>query len=171
MVDEKKTGIFIGVDLSFLSKKSQRDVADAIEKVSALSMGQSAKLKEYEKKNELTTTVVRLILEEKNVHKRKVTLKMDKLSQYFDDRYSSGDGKHYSSSVRGMEEDTGGHTVMEEGLKFDYYYGVQSNSFHSIDSEIANKKISILKACPVMQSFVWTYVRQNGSFNEESLVG
>ena len=29
------------------------------------------------------------MLEEKNVHKRKVTLKMDKLSQYFDDRYSS----------------------------------------------------------------------------------
>lgn len=40
--------------------------------------------------------------------------------------------KNYSSSVRGMEKDTGGHTVMEEGLKFDYYYGVQSNSFHSI---------------------------------------
>ena len=54
-----------------------------------VSMGQSAKLKEYEKKNELTSTVVRLILEEKNVYKRKVTLKMDKLSQYFDDRYSS----------------------------------------------------------------------------------
>ena len=33
--------------------------------------------------------MVRLILEEKNVYKRKVTLKMDKLSQYFDDRYSS----------------------------------------------------------------------------------
>lgn len=46
-------------------------------------------MKEYEKKNELTSTVVRLILEEKNVYKRKVTLKMDKLSQYFDDRYSS----------------------------------------------------------------------------------
>ena len=46
-------------------------------------------MKEYEKKNELTSTVVRLILEEKNVYKRKVTLKMDTLSQYFDDRYSS----------------------------------------------------------------------------------
>ena len=46
-------------------------------------------MKEYEKKNELTSTVVRLILEEKNVYKRKVTLKMDKFSQYFDDRYSS----------------------------------------------------------------------------------
>lgn len=90
MVDEKRLGLSQGVDLSFLSKKSQQIVADAIEKSKCtVSMGQSAKLKEYGKKNELTSTVVRLILEEKNVHKRKVTLKMDKLSQYFDDRYSS----------------------------------------------------------------------------------
>lgn len=90
MVDEKRLGLSQGVDLSFLSKKSQQIVADAIEKSKCtVSMGQSAKLKEYEKKNELTSTVVRLILEEKNVHKRKVTLKMDKLSHYFDDRYSS----------------------------------------------------------------------------------
>ena len=90
MVDEKRLGLSQGVDLSFLSKKSQQIVADAIEKSKCtVSMGQSAKLKEYEKKNELTSTVVRLILEEKNVHKRKGTLKMDKLSQYFDDRYSS----------------------------------------------------------------------------------
>ena len=86
MVDEKRLGLSQGVDLSFLSKKSQQIVADAIEKSKCtVSMGQSAKLKE----NELTSTVVRLILEEKNVYKRKVTLKMDKLSQYFDDRYSS----------------------------------------------------------------------------------
>lgn len=32
---------------------------------------------------------MRLILEETKSYKRKVTLKMDKLSQYFDDRYSS----------------------------------------------------------------------------------
>ena len=90
MVDEKRLGLSQGVDLSFLSKKSQQIVADAIEKSKCtVSMGQSAKLKEYEKNPELTSTVVRLILEEKNVHKRKVTLKMDKLSQYFDDRYSS----------------------------------------------------------------------------------
>lgn len=90
MVDEKRLGFSQGVDLSFLSKKSQQIVADAIERSKCtVSMGQSAKLKEYEKKNELTSTVVRLILEEKNVHKRKFTLKMDKLSQYFDDRYSS----------------------------------------------------------------------------------
>ena len=90
MVDEKRLGLSQGVDLSFLSKKSQQIVADAIERSKCtVSMGQSAKLKEYEKKNELTSTVVRLILEEKNVHKRKFTLKMDKLSQYFNDRYSS----------------------------------------------------------------------------------
>ena len=87
MVDEKRLGLSQGVDLSFLSKKSQQIVADAIEQSKCtVSMGQSAKLKEYEK---LTPAVERLILEETKSYKRKVTLKMDKLSQYFDDRYSS----------------------------------------------------------------------------------
>ena len=90
MVDEKRLGLSQGVDLSFLSEKSQQLVAEAIEQSKCtVSMGQSAKLKEYEKRNELTSTVVRLILEEKNVHKRKVTLKMDKLSQYFSESYSN----------------------------------------------------------------------------------
>ena len=90
LVDEKRLGLSQGVDLSFLSQKSQQLVVDAIEQNKCtVSMGQSAKLKEYEKRNELTPTVVRLILEEKNVNKRKVTLKMDKLSQYFSESYSS----------------------------------------------------------------------------------
>ena len=90
MVDEKRLGLSQGVDLSFLSKKSQQIVADAIEQSKCtVSMGQSAKLKEYEKQDTLTPAVVRLILEETKSYKRKVTLKMDKLSQYFDDRYSS----------------------------------------------------------------------------------
>ena len=90
LVDEKRLGLSQGVDLSFLSEKSQQLVAEAIEQSKCtVSMGQSAKLKEYEKRNELTSTVVRLILEEKNVHKRKVTLKMDKLSQYFSESYSN----------------------------------------------------------------------------------
>ena len=90
MVDEKRLGLSQGVDLSFLSKKSQQIVADAIEQSKCtVSMGQSSKLKEYEKQDTLTPAVVRLILEETKSYKRKVTLKMDKLSQYFDDRYSS----------------------------------------------------------------------------------
>ena len=90
LVDEKRLGLSQGVDLSFLSEKSQQLVAEAIEQSKCtVSMGQSAKLKEYEKRNELTSTVVRLILEEKNIHKRKVTLKMDKLSQYFSESYSN----------------------------------------------------------------------------------
>ena len=90
MVDEKRLGLSQGVDLSFLSKKSQQIVADAIEQSKCtVSMGQSAKLKEYDKQDTLTPAVVRLILEETKSYKRKVTLKMYKLSQYFDDRYSS----------------------------------------------------------------------------------
>lgn len=90
MVDEKRLGLSQGVDVSFLSEQSQQLVADTIEQGQyAVSISQSKKLKEYEKQNELTPTVVRLILEEKNVNKRKVTLKMDKLSQYFSESYSS----------------------------------------------------------------------------------
>ena len=90
MVDEKRLGLSQGVDLSFLSKKSQQIVADAIEKSKCtVSMGQSAKLKEYEKQDTLTPAVVRLILEETKSYKRKVTLKMDKLEQYFGESYSS----------------------------------------------------------------------------------
>ena len=62
MVDEKRLGLSQGVDLSFLSKKSQQIVADAIEQSKCtVSMGQSAKLKEYEKQDTLTPAVVRLI--------------------------------------------------------------------------------------------------------------
>jgi len=90
MVDEKKMGVAQGVDLSFLSEKSQQLVADAIEqKGAALSMEQSARLKEYEQKEPLTPAAIQLILETRSLHKRKVTLKTDKLSQYFDERYSS----------------------------------------------------------------------------------
>ena len=90
MVDEKRLGLSQGVDLSFLSKKSQHLMAEANEQSKCtVSMGQSAKLKEYEKQDTLTPAVVRLIFEDTKSYKRKVTLKMDKLSQYFDDRYSS----------------------------------------------------------------------------------
>ena len=90
MVDEKRLGFSQGVDVSFLSEQSQQLVADTIEQGQyAVSISQSKKLKEYEKQNELTPTVVRLILEEKKANKRKVTLKMDKLEQYFGESYSS----------------------------------------------------------------------------------
>lgn len=90
MVDEKKMGVAQGVDLSFLSEKSQQLVADAIEQNgSALSMEQSKRLKAYEQQEPLTPAAIQLILETRSLHKRKVTLKTDKLSQYFDERYSS----------------------------------------------------------------------------------
>lgn len=90
MVDDKRLGISQGVDLSFLSERSQELVADAIGKEKyTVSLEQSAKLKDYEKQDTLTPTVVRLILEETQSHKRKITFKTDKLNQYFDEHYSS----------------------------------------------------------------------------------
>lgn len=90
MVDDKRLGISQGVDLSFLSERSQELVADAIGKEKyTVSLEQSAKLKDYEKQDTLTPTVVRLILEGTQSHKRKITFKTDKLNQYFDEHYSS----------------------------------------------------------------------------------
>ena len=42
---------------------------------------------------------------------------------------------------------------MEEGLKFDYYYGVQSEQFSFYRIPRLLIKDQHLKACPVMQSF------------------
>lgn len=59
------------------------------EQGSNVSTVQSGKLKEYGKKGELTFAMVRLILTEEKPKERKVTLKADKISKYFDDDCSS----------------------------------------------------------------------------------
>lgn len=89
MVDTKKLGIVQGVDISFLSPETQEWVQDFIEEQGiAVNGAQSAKLKEYGKKSELTKAMVELILAEKKAKERKVTIKADKISQYFTGDYS-----------------------------------------------------------------------------------
>lgn len=56
-----------------------------------VSSTQSAQLKEYGKKGELTKAMVELILSEKKSKERKVTIKADKISQYFTKDYSNED--------------------------------------------------------------------------------
>ena len=72
LVDRKKIGLVQGVDISFLSEDAQ-----------------SAKLKEYGKSGELTLPMVRLILTEEKPKERKVTIKSEKISQFFSEEYSS----------------------------------------------------------------------------------
>ena len=90
MVDGKKLGFSQGVDISFLAEEAQQWVQAVIEEKGCnVSMVQSAKIKEYGKTGELTLAMVRLILTEEKPKERKVTLKADKISEYFAEDCSS----------------------------------------------------------------------------------
>ena len=90
MVDKKKLGFSQGVDISFLSEDEQQWVQVILEEQGCnVSTVQSGKLKEYGKRGELTFAMVSLILTEEKPKERKVTLKADKISKYFEEDYSS----------------------------------------------------------------------------------
>lgn len=56
-----------------------------------ISASQSAKLKGYSQKGELTSEVVEAILAEKKAKGRKITIKKDAVSKYFSEDYSDED--------------------------------------------------------------------------------
>lgn len=90
MVDSKKLGFSQGVDISFLTEEAQQWVQAVIEEQGCnVSMVQSGKLKEYGKSGELTFAMVRLILTEEKPKERKITIKSDKIGEYFSDSYSN----------------------------------------------------------------------------------
>ena len=92
MVDKKKIGLVQGVDISFLTEQAQEWVQVILEETGTnISTVQSAKLKEYGKKGELTMPMVRLILTEEKPRERKVTLKAEKISRYFPEEYSESE--------------------------------------------------------------------------------
>lgn len=78
------------MDLSFLTEDMQLWVLEVIEEQGcAMSIVQSAKIKEYGKTGELTQAMVRLILTDEKPKERRVILKADKISRYFTEDYSS----------------------------------------------------------------------------------
>ncbi len=90
MVDNKKIGIAQGIDISFLDKKAQDWVKTVLMEIGAsLSLAQSAALKEYGRRGELTLPMVQYILSEEKPKERKVTLRQDKIKEYFPEEYSS----------------------------------------------------------------------------------
>ena len=90
MVDRKKLGFVQGVDISFLEEDVQQWVQVVVEETNCnISTVQSGKLKEFGKRGELTFAMVRLILTDEKEKPRKVTLKADKITKYFDEEYSS----------------------------------------------------------------------------------
>lgn len=92
LVDKKKIGFVQGVDLSFLTDQMQKWVQDVVEETDiSMSKEQAATLKEYGKSGELTLAMVRLILEKEKPKERKVTIKPDKIKEFFTEDYSSED--------------------------------------------------------------------------------
>ncbi|MBD5531589.1 MAG: ParB/RepB/Spo0J family partition protein [Lachnospiraceae bacterium] len=92
MVDKKKIGLVQGVDLSFLPEQAQEWVQVILEETGiSISTAQSARLKEYGKNDELTLPMVRLILTEEKPKERKVTIKSDKIREFFAEDYTSED--------------------------------------------------------------------------------
>ena len=86
LVDEKKISIVCGIDISFLTDKEQEWVLRHIMTGSTgISPEQTAKLKQYSQKKELSYAMVELILSEEKPRARKFTMKADRLSQYFDE--------------------------------------------------------------------------------------
>lgn len=92
LVDNKKLGFVQGVDLSHLTKKAQEWVYAIIKKQgTSINTAQSARLKEYGKKGELTQPMAELILSEQKPKERKVIIKSDRISQYFPSDYNAED--------------------------------------------------------------------------------
>lgn len=92
MVDKKKLGFMQGVDISFLSEEQRQWVLAVLAEQSCnISTTQSGRLKEYGRNGELTFAMVKLILSEQKPKERRVTIKSDKISQYFPADYDEKD--------------------------------------------------------------------------------
>ncbi len=88
-VDAKKLSFVCGVDISFLGEKEQFWVQEAVDKKITITTAQSSQLKEYYKKGELNEVLVRHILAEEKPKAKKVSIKAEKLSKFFDDNMSA----------------------------------------------------------------------------------
>ncbi len=90
MVDTKKLGFIQGVDISFLSEVEQNWIFDILEdKKINISTTQSSQLKDYGKRKELTFAMVELILSEQKPKERKITIKSERINQYFSSDYDA----------------------------------------------------------------------------------
>ena len=90
MVDRKKIGFVQGLDISFLSIEQQGWIQEIFERQgTSISTSQSARLKEYGRKGELTPALAEDVLTEKKEKSRKITIRKDAVRKYFSDDYSN----------------------------------------------------------------------------------
>lgn len=90
MVDEKKLGFISGVDISYLSVEEQTLLYKKIMELNVVPNGtQAATLKKYSLSGELNAGVIDLLLSEEKLKAKKVTLKADRIKEYFTAEYSN----------------------------------------------------------------------------------
>ena len=90
MVDEKKLGFISGVDISYLSVEEQTLLYKKIMELNVVPNGtQAATLKKYSLSGELNAGVIDLLLSEEKPKAKKVTLKADRIKEYFTAEYSN----------------------------------------------------------------------------------
>ena len=84
MVDDKKLGFISGVDISYLSAEEQTLLYKKIMELNVVPNGtQAATLKKYSLSGELNAGVIDLLLSEEKPKAKKVTLKAERIKEYF----------------------------------------------------------------------------------------
>lgn len=90
MVDEGRLGLVQACDISFLSRENQAHVLFIIKMHDIkVSREQAEEIKKQSKDNNISFDTISKILLSKKVPERKVTIDKKRLSDYFDDSYSS----------------------------------------------------------------------------------
>lgn len=89
LVDEKKLGFISAVDISYLSKEEQKMLYEKIKQLCVIPNGvQATALKKYSLSGELNTGVVELLLTQETSKSKKVTLKSERIREYFSEEYT-----------------------------------------------------------------------------------
>lgn len=90
MVDDKKLPFNPAVELSYLTQEEQAELLKIMEKHSSVpSHEQSKRLKKYSQEGKLTRDVIDVVFAEERSAPIQVTLKKDRLRQYFPTTYTS----------------------------------------------------------------------------------
>ena len=90
LVDDGKVGMMPGVDLSFLSEEQQQWVLDVLMESGVSISGQQARfLKDNAKNGDLTEKMVKMLFSLVRPKPRSVTLKPNRLNQYFDENWNN----------------------------------------------------------------------------------
>lgn len=89
LVDEKKLGFISGVDISYLYIEEQKSLYRKIMDLNLYPNGsQAASLKKYSLSGELNDAVIDLILSAEKTKSKKITLKTERIKEYFSEDYT-----------------------------------------------------------------------------------